>query len=72
MEIAKVADVLDSIGQDPGCERYRELLCMRCVEKLGKKDIAEVFGYSHKQSVYGYIRYKVIQKFAVSICTRIR
>jgi hypothetical protein len=66
VEIEKVDSVLDSISQEQGCERYKDILFMWYVEKKAKEDIAEEIGYSHRQSVYE-IRNKAIKKFAVAL-----
>jgi hypothetical protein len=66
VEIEKVDRVLDSISQDQGCERYKEILFMWYVEKKAKEDIAEEVGYSHRKSVYE-IKNKAIKKFAVAL-----
>lgn len=66
VEIEKVEAVLNSISQDRGCERYKDILFMWYVEKKGKEDIAEEIGYSHRQSVYE-MKNKAIKKFAVAL-----
>lgn len=66
IEMGKVEDVLNAICQDPGCERYKDVLVMWYVEKMDKDMIAEKLGYSHKQSAYE-IKNKAIKKFAVTL-----
>jgi hypothetical protein len=66
VEIEKIDDVLDSICRDPGCEKYRDILVMWYVEKMDKEEIAELLGYSQRQSVY-QLRKRATEKFAVSL-----
>lgn len=65
-EIAKVDEVLDSISQEPGCGRYKDILFMWYVEKLDKEDIAQKLGYSSRQSVYD-LRNRAIKKFSIAL-----
>ncbi|VBB05588.1 rna polymerase sigma factor region 3/4 [Lucifera butyrica] len=64
-EIEKVDRVLDSICQDHGCERYKDILVMWYVEKLDREDIASKLGYS-RRSIF-YLKDKAIRKFTVSL-----
>ncbi|MBU2702267.1 hypothetical protein Ga0466249_003394 [Sporomusaceae bacterium BoRhaA] len=66
VEVERIDKEIDSICEDPGCERYKDILVMWYVEKLSKEDIAEAIGYSRRQSVY-QLRKRAIEKFAVSL-----
>lgn len=66
VEIEKIDKVLESISQESGCERYKDILFMWYVEKKCKENIADEVGYSHRQSVYE-IRNKAIKKFSVAL-----
>lgn len=67
-EIDKIEESLQGICQDPGCERYRDVLYMWYVEKLDKDEIAVAVGYSEtsRKSIYE-IKNKAIKKFAVAL-----
>lgn len=67
-EMGKVEDVLNTICQDPGCERYKDVLIMWYVEKLEKEDIARSIGYSETSRRIVYeIKTNAIRKFAVAL-----
>jgi hypothetical protein len=66
VEVDRIDNELDSICEDPGCERYKDVLVMWYVEKLDKEEIAEKFGYSSKQSVYD-LRNRAMKKFAIAL-----
>ncbi|MDF2568681.1 MAG: hypothetical protein K0R55_285 [Sporomusa sp.] len=68
IEMAKVEDVLNSICQDPGCERYRDVLVMWYVEKMEKEDIARSIGYSETSRRIVYeMKTDAIRKFSVAL-----
>ena len=67
-EMAKVEDVLNTICQDPGCERYKDVLIMWYVEKQEKEDIARSIGYSETSRRIVYeMKTEAIRKFAVAL-----
>lgn len=62
MELVNI--ILQEICQEPGCEEYKNLLIHWYVNRTPKEEIAEIFGYSSKQSAYN-LRDQAIKKFAV-------
>jgi hypothetical protein len=66
IELSAIDDELDSICEENGCERYKDILVMWYVDKLYKEEIADKLGYSCKKSVYS-MRDKAIEKFAVAL-----
>lgn len=65
-EIDKIDAILAEIIQEPGCERYADILKMWYVEKMAKEDIADDLGYNQRRSVYELCN-KAIRKFAIRL-----
>lgn len=66
VEVEKIDNILDSISHEYGCEKYKDILFMWYIKKIGKEEIAEIMGYSSRQSVYD-LRNRAINKFAVAL-----
>lgn len=65
-EMKDIERILDEISQEPGCENFGRVLKMWYIDKLPKEEIAEILGYSSRQTIYN-IKSAAIKKFAISL-----